>query len=242
MRRRGWPPDEPFELFNPEFEPPHTHSSVPRRPRNLVGTVALSRTPSNRAKNAQQNQWSILRIFSEIGLMQRRQIYLPPPMLTVPVQLLSFLSAALLSENTIAGNVEAGTRAGNFEAGAGSGVPSKKRLFVSPVKPSRTQVGGRSMLAPAFTLVLTTSVDPALKLACLKQQSPKMFHSTVFQACAKLSTLSAAVAVAAPPAVVSTTVSVSPAAVPVSVVPCSCAAGTAGALELLLLKKQSLFD
>jgi hypothetical protein len=95
-------------------------------------------------------------------------------------------------------------------------------------------VGGK-LLAPAFTLVLTTSVDPALKLAWESQQSPKTFHSTVFQPWAKLSTLSATVAIAVPLVVVSTTVSESPAAVPVSVVPCSCAAGTAGAIELSLL-------
>jgi hypothetical protein len=43
------------------------------------------------------------------------------------VQLASVLFAALLSVNTIAGNVEAGTRAG---------VPTKGRLLNSPVKPS----------------------------------------------------------------------------------------------------------
>jgi hypothetical protein len=98
------------------------------------------------------------------------------------------------------------------------------------------------MFAPAFTLVLTTSVASALKLAWNPQQSPNTFHSTALQPFAKFSTLSADVATAVPPAVVSTTVSVSPAVIPVSVVPCSCAAGTTGALTGLLLQKQLFSD
>lgn len=150
---------------------------------------------------------------------------------TVPVQLAGFPSVALLSVNTIAGQVEAGSTAG---------VSARKRLFDSPVKPSRTQVA-EMLLAPAFTLVLTTSVDPALKLAWERQQSPTTFHSAVFQPCAKLSTLVGVVIIAATlPAVVSTTVSESAAAVPVSVVPCSSSAGTMGAgLELLLSMQSS---
>ena len=61
---------------------------------------------------------------------------------------------ALLSVNTIAGNGVVGTTAG---------VPTKVRLFVSPVNPVSTQVG--ASLAPASTLVLTTSVEPLLKFA-----------------------------------------------------------------------------
>jgi hypothetical protein len=46
-----------------------------------------------------------------------------------------------------------------------------------------------------------------------------MIHSAVFQLCDRLTTLSAAIAVAVPPADVSTTESVVPEALPVSVVP-----------------------
>jgi hypothetical protein len=201
----------------------------------LLGTVALARLPSNQDENANQNHWSILRILHEIGLMQQRQIHGLTPLVTMPVQLAGFLSAALVSVKTIAVDV-VNTVAGNVEAGARAGAPPKKRLFDSPVKPSRTQLGG--VTPPEFTVVLTTSVDPALKLAWERQQSPKTFHSTVFQPCAKLSTLSAAIAMAGPAAVVSTTVSMSP-AVPVSVAPCNWSAGKPGAGDEQLLIKQS---
>jgi hypothetical protein len=101
----------------------------------LLGTVALARLPSNQDENANQNHWSILRILREIGLMQQRQIHGLTPLVTMPVQLAGFLSAALVSVKTIADDV-VNTVAGNVEAGARAGAPPKKRLFDSPVKPS----------------------------------------------------------------------------------------------------------
>src|SRR5439155_26664003 len=93
----------------------------------------------------------------------------------------------------------------------------KLRLLVSAVKPRARQFGGSG--DPEITLVLGTIDVPALKFAWPEQQSPQTIHSTVFQLCDKLTTLSAAVAVAVPPAVVSTTLSVVAVAEPVSVVP-----------------------
>ena len=95
-------------------------------------------------------------------------------------QLAGVPPAALLSVNTIAGNVVCGTMVG---------VPTKLRLLVSPVKPAWTQVG--ASLTPSFTCTLTTSVEPLLRLAWLLQQSPKMLNSACCQPAARLRILSA---------------------------------------------------
>ena len=93
---------------------------------------------------------------------------------------------------------------------------------------------------PPFTFVLTTSLDPALKLASNPQQSPTTFHSTAFQCCDNSSMLSVVggAAIAAASAVVSETVSPLPVAIAVSVVSCSCAADTWGTIVELLLQNQ----
>jgi hypothetical protein len=57
-------------------------------------------------------------------------------------------------------------------------------LFVSAVKPSAAQVA-----APP-TSILTSIVDPLLKLAWEPQQSPKMLNSALCQLFARLRTLS----------------------------------------------------
>src|SRR5437879_13165194 len=100
---------------------------------------------------------------------------------------------------------------------ARGGFGPKLRLLVSPVVPPGTQLGG--VCVPEIILVLGTIAVPALKLAWDKQQSPQRIHSTVFQLCDKLTTLSLAIAVAGPPGDVSTTESVAAEALPVSVVP-----------------------
>jgi hypothetical protein len=83
-----------------------------------------------------------------------------------------------LSVNTIAGDVPPTGLQGS----------TKERLFVSPVKPSSTQEG--ASVVPSSTLVLTTSVDPLLKIAWDAQQSPKMLNSASCQPCDRLRTLS----------------------------------------------------
>lgn len=84
----------------------------------------------------------------------------------------------LLSVNTIAGDAPPVAEQGLVNV----------RLFVSPVNPSPAQEG--AFVVPLFTLVLTTSVAPLLKLASDEQQSPKMLNSATFQPCARLRTLS----------------------------------------------------
>src|SRR5262249_1097148 len=126
---------------------------------------------------------------------------------------------------------------GPVAAGAGS---AKLRLLVSAVKPCATQVGLLSV--PLLTRVRVTTVVPALKLVALEQQSPKMLNSAVFHCSDRLTTVSAAMALALPPGEVSTTGSVAAPAVPVSVVPCSCAAVTAGARVLAELNQQLFPD
>jgi hypothetical protein len=100
---------------------------------------------------------------------------------------------------------------------AAGGFGPKLRLFVSAVNPCAKQLGG--FRDPEITLVLGTIVVPLLKLAWVEQQSPQRIHSAVFQLCDRLTTLSAAIAVAGPPGEVNTTESVVPEALPVSVVP-----------------------
>jgi hypothetical protein len=56
--------------------------------------------------------------------------------------------------NTIDGNAVIGTTVG---------VPTRLRLLVSPVKPACRQVG--ASFDPSLRLVLTTSVEPVLKVA-----------------------------------------------------------------------------
>src|ERR1043166_7962512 len=123
-------------------------------------------------------------------------------------------------------------------ADAAGALGPKLRLLVSAVKPWVTQVG--ASVPPLFTRVRVTTVVPALKLAWFEQQSPKMLNSAVFHCCSRLSTLSTAAAAALPPADISRTLSVPPATLPLRVVPCSCAAVTAGAGALTELKKQLL--
>ena len=79
-------------------------------------------------------------------------IQISPPRLVA--QVAGVAVPTLLCVNTMAGKGVVGTTAG---------VPTKLRLFVSPVKPVESQVG--ASLVPASMLVLTTSVDPLLKLA-----------------------------------------------------------------------------
>src|SRR5208283_5233416 len=83
-----------------------------------------------------------------------------------------------LSVNTIAGDAPP----------TGLQGATKVRLFVSPVKPSSSQEG--AFVVPSSTLVLTTIVDPLLKIACDPQQSPKMLNSASCQPSARLRTLS----------------------------------------------------
>jgi hypothetical protein len=90
-----------------------------------------------------------------------------------------------------------------------AGVPTRLRLFVSPVKPSITQLG--AFVVPLCTVVLTTIVDPALKLACDEQLSPTVMNSTPFHPEARFNSLSLFAALAGPPAVVTKTESVPPA-------------------------------
>src|SRR6516225_1199186 len=107
-------------------------------------------------------------------------------------------------------------------------VGPKLRLLVSPVLTCVVQAG--FVWEPSVTVILWTSVVPALKAACVEQQSPQTMKSFAFQALCRFRTLSAAVAFALPPGEVSTTASVPPWAVAVSVVFCSCAAVIAEAV------------
>src|SRR5579875_616957 len=69
-----------------------------------------------------------------------------------------------------------------------AGVLASLRLFVSPVKPSLTQVGA-TWLVPVRT-VCASSVLSALKSAALPPPSPYTPHSVVFQDAARSTSLS----------------------------------------------------
>src|ERR1700690_780325 len=137
---------------------------------------------------------------------------------------------ALLSVYTSAGPIPEATGA----------VGPKLRLLVSPVLACVLQTG--FFWEPSVTVILWFRVVPALKLAWVPPPSPQTMKSAVVQALCRFRTLSAAVAFALPPGDVSTTVSVPPWAVPVRVVPCSCAAVIAGAELLALLIQQLVPD
>ena len=112
------------------------------------------------------------------------QVHIPPEQVSPPPQTLLLQQACdvcpqvliaqlrglrgstLLSVNTIADNAPGGSE-------TNTGVSTKLRLFVSPVKPPSAQLAE----IPALTLVLTTSVDPLLNMAVCVQQSPKMLNS-----------------------------------------------------------------
>src|SRR5712671_1430869 len=112
----------------------------------------------------------------------------------LPLPLKSWVSVSLLlAETSVAeahGDVAlllllcVKTTAGSDSEGGTAEACTKNRLFVSPVKPWPRQEG--AVVFPESTLVLTTIVDPLLKVALDRQQSPTMLNSAACQPCARL--------------------------------------------------------